>query len=178
MRPSLISLCSGSALFGFPIAAGVTADDDRRLHAGLAAPRLRRRRLAAPRRARTDTRPRFCRHHSRRTTRSDLPRAARRHDARRDADPRLRADLEHRRESGRVSRARAPIPNVTVARAVRMAVSLPLFVAPVELARHVTGATVESSTSSRSFPLSISKRAPTPRSPSTASTHPSSSART
>ena len=29
MRPALISLCSGSALFGFPIAAGVSADDPR-----------------------------------------------------------------------------------------------------------------------------------------------------
>ena len=27
MRPALISLCSGSALFGLPIAAGIPADD-------------------------------------------------------------------------------------------------------------------------------------------------------
>ena len=68
-------------------------------------------------------------------------------------------------------------PNVTVARAVRMAVSLPLFIEPVELAGYhwCDGGIVDIFPVIPALDLDL---APMSRSQSTASTHPSSSAKT
>jgi NTE family protein len=132
-RPSLISLCSGSALFGFPIAAGVPVDEVATFTLGLR-PRdyvdvdWRRLALLAPTRARGFAG----------VVRGD------------------RLEAAYRRLLGDTTLAEMPIPayapiwnveenrveflgpdtypDVTVARAVRMAVSLPLFIEPVELA--------------------------------------------
>jgi len=132
MRPSLISLCSGSALFGFPIAAGIPADDVAAFSAGLRPhhyidvdwPRLA---LLAPTLARGFAG----------IIRGD------------------RLEATYRELLGDITLGELPIPayapiwsieenrveylgprthpNLSVARAVRMAVSLPLFVEPVQL---------------------------------------------
>ncbi len=131
-RPALISLCSGSALFGFPIAAGLPADDVARFTLGLRAHDFvdvdwRRLILLGP-------------------------------TAGRGFAGIIRGEgLEaaYRELLGDLTLAELPIPayapiwnieenrveflgprthpDVTVARAVRMAVSLPLFIEPVEL---------------------------------------------
>ena len=131
--PCLISLCSGSALFGFPIAAGVSADEAAIFTLGLR-PRdyvdvdWQRLMLLAPTRARGFAG----------ILRGD------------------RLEAAYRKLLGDMTLAEMPIPayapiwnieenrveflgpdtypDVTVARAVRMAVSLPLFIEPVELA--------------------------------------------
>jgi len=132
-RPSLISLCSGSALFGFPIAAGISADDVAMFALGLRPHDyvdVDWRRLArlAPTRARGFAG----------VLRGD------------------RLEVAYRTLLGDMTLAEMPIPayapiwnveenrveflgpdtypDVAVARAVRMAVSLPLFIAPVPLA--------------------------------------------
>jgi NTE family protein len=132
-QPSLISLCSGSALFGFPIAAGFSADDVATFTLGLR-PRdyvdvdWQRLLLLAPTLARGFAG----------IMRGD------------------RLEATYQAFLGDMTLAEMPIPayapiwnveenrveflgphtypHVTVARAVRMAVSLPLFVEPVELA--------------------------------------------
>ncbi|HWS44342.1 MAG TPA: patatin-like phospholipase family protein [Acidimicrobiia bacterium] len=132
MRPSLISLCSGSALFGFPIASGLPADDVARFTLGLR-PRdyvdvdWRRLALLVPTLARGF---------------AGVIRGE-------------RLEATYRDLLGDMTLAEMPVPayapiwnveenrveflgprthpNVTVARAVRMAVSLPLFLEPVEL---------------------------------------------
>jgi NTE family protein len=131
--PSLISLCSGSALFGFPIAAGLPADDVASFALGLRPGDYvdvdwRRLLVLAPTLARGFAG----------IVRGD------------------RLEAAYRRLLGDMTLAEMPIPayapiwnveqnrveflgprtypHVTVARAVRMAVSLPLFIQPVELA--------------------------------------------
>ena len=134
MRPALISLCSGSALFGFPIAAGVAADDVAAFTLGLR-PRdyvdvdWHRLALLAPTLARGF---------------AGIIRGE-------------RLEATYHELLGDMTLGEMPIPayapiwnieqnrieylgprtfpDVTVAHAVRIAVSLPLFVAPVEL-RH------------------------------------------
>jgi NTE family protein len=132
-RPSLISLCSGSALFGFPIAAGISADDVATFSLGLRPddyvdvdwPRLA---LLGPTLGRGF---------------AGIIRGE-------------RLEATYRTLLGDITLAEMPIPayapiwnveenrveflgprtypRVTVARAIRMAVSLPLFIRPVELA--------------------------------------------
>jgi NTE family protein len=132
-RPCLLSLCSGSALFGFPIAAGLSAAEAAAFTLGLR-PRdyidvdWQRLMLLAPTRARGFAG----------MLRGD------------------RLEATYRKRLGDMTLAEMPIPayapiwnieenrveflgpntypDVTVARAVRMAVSLPLFIEPVELA--------------------------------------------
>jgi NTE family protein len=132
MRPSLISLCSGSALFGFPIAAGIPAAEAASFALGLR-PRdyvdvdWRRLALLAPTLARGF---------------AGVVRGE-------------RLEATYRELLGDMTLAELPIPayapiwniehnrveylgpstypDVTVARAVRMAVSLPLFIEPVAL---------------------------------------------
>lgn len=132
MRPVVISLCSGSALFGFPLAAGLSADDVAAFTLGLR-PRdyvdvdWRRLALLAPTRARGFAG----------VVRGD------------------RLEATYRELLGNMTLGELPIPayapiwniernrveylgtrthpDVTVARAVRMAVSLPLFIEPAEL---------------------------------------------
>ncbi len=132
MRPSLISLCSGSALFGFPVAAGVPADDVAAFTLGLRPPDYvdvdwRRLALLGPTLARGF---------------AGIIRGE-------------RLEATYRELLGDMTLGEMPIPayapiwniednhveylgpttypDVSVARAVRMAVSLPLFVTPVEL---------------------------------------------
>ena len=132
LRPSLISLCSGSALFGFPIAAGCSAAETAAFTLGLR-PRdyvdvdWRRLALLVPTWARGFAG----------IVRGD------------------RLEAAYRELLGDMTLAEMPVPayapiwnieenrveylgprthpNVSVARAVRMAVSLPLFIEPVEL---------------------------------------------
>ena len=132
-RPSLVSLCSGSALFGFPIAAGLSAADVAAFALGLQARDYvdvdwRRLGLLVPTRARGFAG----------IVRGD------------------RLEAVYSTLLGDMTLAEMPIPayapiwnveenrveylgprtypHVTVARAVRMAVSLPLFIEPVALA--------------------------------------------
>jgi len=131
-RPSLISLCSGSALFGFPIAAGIAADDVAAFALGL--------------------RPRDYVDVDWRGLLALAPTLARGFAGIVHGD---RLEATYRRLLGDMTLAEMPIPayapiwnveenrveylgprtypDVTVARAVRMAVSLPLFIQPVEL---------------------------------------------
>lgn len=132
LRPSVISLCSGSALFGFPLAAGLSADE-------VAAFTL-------------DLRPEDYIDVDWGRLLSLVPTAGRgfagilRGDAIEDTYRRLLGDMT----LGELSiPAYAPIwnieqnrlefvgprtyPDLTVARAVHMAIALPLFIQPVEL---------------------------------------------
>ncbi len=132
VRPSVISLCSGSALFGFPLAAGLSADEVAAFTLGLR-PRdyvdVDWRRLAAL-----------------------VPTAARGFAGIVRGD---RLEATYRELLGDMTLGELPIPayapiwniernrveylgsrthpDVAVARAVRMAISLPLFIEPVEL---------------------------------------------
>jgi len=131
-RPSLISLCSGSALFGFPIAAGIAADAVAAFALGL--------------------RPRDYVDVDWQGLVRLVPTRARGFAGVVHGD---RLEATYRRLLGDMTLAEMPIPayapiwnveenrveylgprtypHVTVARAVRMAVSLPLFIQPVEL---------------------------------------------
>ena len=131
-RPSLISLCSGSALFGFPIAAGLAAGDVAAFALGL--------------------RPRDYVDVDWRSLVRLAPTLGRGFAGIVHGD---RLEATYRRLLGDMTLAEMPIPayapvwnveenrveylgprtypNVAVARAVRMAVSLPLFIEPVEL---------------------------------------------
>ena len=132
LQPSLISLCSGSALFGFPIAAGCSAEETATF-ALRPAPRdyvdvdWRRLALLLPTLARGF---------------AGIVRGDRLEAAYREllgdmtlAEMRVPAyapiwNIEENRVEYLGPKTH---PNVTVARAVRMAVSLPLFIEPVEL---------------------------------------------
>ncbi len=131
-RPSLISLCSGSALFGFPIAAGLSADEAAAFCLGLR-PRdyvdvdWRRLLLLAPTRARGFAgivRGEYLEATYRALlgdmTLGELPIPA-------------YAPIWNVEENRVEYLGPRTHPHVTVARAVRMAVSLPLFIQPVEL---------------------------------------------
>ena len=157
IRPSVISLCSGSALFGFPIAAGLPAADVADFVAGAPAGGLSRRRLvqAGPPPAHDGTW--FRRHPPRRSGRARLPPPPRRHDPGRPPDPRLRADLEHRGEPGRVPRD--PRPTRAVGGPGRPSGGGVAAVhRPRRAGRRITGATAASSTSSRCIRCSTSRR--------------------
>lgn len=134
LRPSLISLCSGSALFGFPLAAGMPADDVGAFALGLRPHDYmdvdwRRLALLAPTFARGF---------------AGIVRGERLegtyHELLGDmtlADMPIPAyapiwNVEQNRVEYLGPRT---YPDVTVARAVRMAVALPLFIQPVELGR-------------------------------------------
>jgi NTE family protein len=132
-RPCLISLCSGSALFGFPIAAGLSADEAAIFTLGLR-PRdyvdvdWRRLMLLAPTRARGfagilrgDRLEAVYRKLLGDMTLAELPIPA-------------YAPIWNIEENRVEFLGPSTYPDVTVARAVRMAVSLPLFIEPVELA--------------------------------------------
>ena len=132
MRPSLISLCSGSALFGFPIAAGIRADevaafclglrphnyvDVDWLRLALLAPTLARGFAGIIRGERLEATYRELLGDM---TLGELPIPA-------------YAPIWSIEENRIISLGPATFPKVSVARAVRMAVSLPLFVEPVPL---------------------------------------------
>ncbi len=132
--PCLISLCSGSALFGFPIAAGIAADDVAEFTLGLR-PRdyvdVDWRRLAsiAPTRARGfagivrgDRLEATYESLLGGMTLAEMPIPA-------------YAPIWNVEENRVEFLGPATYPNVTVARAVRMAVSLPLFIEPVRARR-------------------------------------------
>jgi NTE family protein len=132
VRPSVISLCSGSALFGFPIAAGVPAQEVAAFVLGL--------------------RPQEVVDVDWRLLASIVPRAARgfagvmKGDRIEEAYRRLLGDI---RLGDMPVPAYAPVwniednrleyvgpsthPDMPVARAIHMAIALPLFVEPVEL---------------------------------------------
>ncbi|MGZ6994903.1 MAG: patatin-like phospholipase family protein [Acidimicrobiia bacterium] len=132
MQPALLSLCSGSALFGFPLAAGIPADEVAAFTLGLR-PRdyvdVDWRHLAA-------LAPTLARGFA------GIIRGERLEAAYRDLLGGLTLgempipayapiwNIEHNRVEFVGPRTH---PDLTVARAVRMAVSLPLFVEPVEL---------------------------------------------
>jgi NTE family protein len=132
IRPSLISLCSGSALFGFPIAAGIPADDVAAFTLGLRPHDYvdvdwRRLALLAPTLARGF---------------AGIIRGERLEATYRELLGDMTLDelpipayapiwsIEENRAEYLGPRTH---PNLSVARAVRMAVSLPLFVEPVPL---------------------------------------------
>ena len=135
ITPSAISLCSGSALFGFPIAAGRTSDDVAEFVLGLSSTRLvdvnwRRLLTLAPTAARGFTG----------FLHGDRIEAAYRGflGGMRLRDLPIPAyapvwDVEHNRVDYIGPRTH---PSLTVARAVRMAVSLPLFVEAVPYRGH------------------------------------------
>ena len=140
VRPCLISLCSGSALFGFPIAAGVAADDVARVHPR-PAPRdyvdvdWRRLGLIAPTRARGfagilrgDRLEATYETLLGGMTLAEMPIPA-------------YAPIWNVEENRVEFLGPATYPDVTVARAVRMAVSLPLFIEPVRARPGTPGAT-------------------------------------
>jgi NTE family protein len=131
-RPALISLCSGSSLFGFPLAAGVPADevaaftlalrpkdyvdvDWRRL--ALLAPELARGFAGVVRGQRLEDTYRTLLGDM---TLGELPIPA-------------YAPIWNIEENRVEFLGPRTYPDITVARAVRMAVSLPLFIEPVEL---------------------------------------------
>lgn len=132
LRPSVVSVCSGSALFGFPIAAGIPAEEVAQFTAALRPedyidPDWRRIATVVPRRGRGF---------------AGLLRGER-------LEATYRRLLGDRRLGDLPVPCYAPIwnieqnrveylgpstyPDVTVARAVRMAVALPLFFDPVRL---------------------------------------------
>jgi NTE family protein len=130
--PSLISLCSGSALFGFPIAAGVSADEVATFTLGLRprdyvdvdwqrlvrlAPTLARGFAGILRGNRLEA--------AYRTLLGDMTLA--------EMPIPAYAPIWNVEENRVEFLGPDTYPDVTVARAVRMAVSLPLFIAPVEL---------------------------------------------
>ena len=132
IRPAVISLCSGSALFGFPIAAGLPADDVSAFVLGLRPPDYvdvdwRRLALLAPTLARGF---------------AGIIRGDRLEHTYREllGDMTLREmpipayapiwNIEHNRVE---YLGPSSYPDLPVTRAVRMAVSLPLFVAPASL---------------------------------------------
>ena len=132
MQPSLISVCSGSALFGFPLAAGLSADDVAAFTLGL--------------------RPRDYVDVDWRRLATLVPTLARGFAGVIRGE---RLEATYRELLGDMVLGELPIPayapiwnieenrveylgprtypDVTVARAVRMAVALPLFLAPVDL---------------------------------------------
>ncbi len=132
VRPAVISLCSGSALFGFPLAAGLTADEVAEFTLGL--------------------RPEDYVDVDWRLLASLVPRAARGFAGIIRGE---RLEETYRRLLGGMTLGEMPIPayapiwnveanrleylgprthpDVPVARAVRMAVALPLFIEPVRL---------------------------------------------
>ena len=104
VRPAVISLCSGSALFGFPVAVGIPAAEVAEFLLALRAGGLRRRRLAPAVLVGADGRARLRRHHQGGADRGDLPAPAGGHDPGRAGDPGLRADMERRGEPARLRR--------------------------------------------------------------------------
>ena len=132
-RPALVSLCSGSALFGFPVAAGMSSDDVARFVLGLRsrdyvdvdwralarlAPTLARGFAGIIRGERLEAAYLHLLGHM---TLAELPIPA-------------YAPVWNIEENRVEFLGPRTHPNVTVARAVRMAVSLPLFIRPVAFA--------------------------------------------
>ena len=129
---SVYSVCSGSALFGFPLGAGMSPDEVAELTASMRPGGLHRRRVAGDRRAHRDVGAWLVRHPARREAGGVLSRSLRRSDAGAAADADVRADLECRAQPPGLVGARTH-PDMPVAHAIRMAVALPLFVQPVVL---------------------------------------------
>lgn len=133
VTPSVVAVCSGSALFGFPLAAGMPAADVARFVTGL--------------------RPGDYLDPDWRTVLTLLPRAARGFAGLLKGEA---VEATYRSLLGDMTLAELPVPcyapiwnveqnrleylgprtrpEMTVARAVRMAIALPLFIDPVELA--------------------------------------------
>ena len=132
VQPSVISLCSGSALFGFPIAAGIPADEVAAFTLALGPddyvdidwPRLVRLLPTAGRGfagiLRGDAIERAYHRLLGDMTLGDLPIPA-------------YAPIWNIEENRLEYLGPRTYPDVTVARAVRMAIALPLFIEPVEL---------------------------------------------
>ena len=177
LRPAVLSLCSGSALFGFPLAAGLPAADVAAFSISLRPADYvdidwRKLALLVPSGARGF---------------AGLLRGERLEQTYHDllGDMRLGDmpiaayvpiwNIEENRVAFIGPRTH---PDMTVARAVRMSVALPLFFDPVAARRRGAGVTAASSTSSRSTPFWTSRLLATSPSPSTASTRRASWART